>query len=96
MATTTKSKIRPAVIAPADVGPPSESWLTTSLTTEERLERIRCLGKRIDGYIQFICSVTTLSGTSAEAKDKSVALFLERLLLMEQALGKIQEELQLG
>jgi hypothetical protein len=63
---------------------------------EEGLQRIQALGQRIKVYVQFICAVGKLDGSSAEAKQKAVAVFYDRLLLMEQELGRIQEALRLG
>jgi hypothetical protein len=40
--------------------------------------------------------VAKLNGTSAESKHRAVAMFYERLFLLEQELCKIQENLQLG
>jgi len=45
---------------------------------------------------RFICGVTNLAGTSAEAKQKTVAVFYERLLAFEEELDRIQENLRLG
>ena len=93
----TKTKSRPAVAA-ANLFPISNSWSMSMipLTTEDRLTRIQALGKRIDGYIAFMCSVNQMNGSSAEAKHKAVQVFYERLRTVEQELGQIQEELRLG
>jgi len=40
--------------------------------------------------------VGKMNGSSAEAKERAVAFFYERLLGMERELSRIQEELQLG
>jgi hypothetical protein len=45
-------------------------------TPEEYLTHIRALQQRIEGHLRFIRTVAT----SAEAKDRAVALFYERLL----------------
>jgi hypothetical protein len=63
---------------------------------EERLQRIEALGQRINGYVQFICRARDLNGTSAEAKDRAVAAFYQRMVLVERQLGQIQEELKCG
>lgn len=76
--------------------PPAWPWLTPAETTRERLQRIEALGQRIHGYVQFIRKVGDLNGTSAEAKDKAVAAFYERMLVLEAQLGRIQDNLQLG
>jgi hypothetical protein len=66
------------------------------LTTAERLRLIEGMGKRIGGYVQFMCEVGNLNGVSAEAKEKAVAVFFERMTVLERQLGRIQEELRLG
>jgi hypothetical protein len=76
--------------------PITDSLSTFPLSPGDPLARIRMLGQRIDGYIQFMCDVGRLNGSSAEAKNKAVTVFCERLAAMEQELGRIQEELQLG
>jgi hypothetical protein len=63
---------------------------------EERLRCIADLGHRIDGYVQFMCQVSSLSGTSTEAKEKAVAAFFEQMAFLERQLGGIKEGLQLG
>jgi hypothetical protein len=92
---TTKTKSRSPALRPAAEAPP-DPGLTPPWTTEERLQRIQALGQRVEGYVRFICAVGELSGTSAEAKEKAVAVFYERLAILEHQLGRIQEELQLG
>jgi hypothetical protein len=82
--------------------PPSEElvsagpWLTPPWTTEERLLRIEAMGQRINGYIRFMCQAGRLNGASAEAKEKAVIAFYERLTVVESELGRIQEDLQLA
>jgi hypothetical protein len=65
-------------------------------TLEERLLRIRDLGQRINGYVQFMCQAASLDGSSAEAKDRAVTAFYERLLVVESQLGRIHDDLRLG
>lgn len=67
----------------------------TSLTLEDRLQSITLMGQRINGYIQFMSQVGSLSGASAEAKARAVAAFHERLVEVEGQLGRIQEALRL-
>lgn len=74
----------------------NEYWLSPPLTTDERLARIRTLGQRVHGYIQFMCSINKVPGSSMEAKEKAVVMFYDRLLTFERELARIQEELQLG
>lgn len=65
-------------------------------STSDHLQRIGAMGERVSGYIQFMCAVGTLSGTSAEAKERAVADFYEQMVVLERELGRIAEELQLG
>ena len=46
--------------------------------------------------VQFIGQAAQMTGTSAEAKERAVAAFHERLVVLERQLGRIQEDLQLG
>ena len=66
------------------------------LTTEERLKRIAALGRRVAEYVEFMAHVGGLNGTSAEAKERAVAAFYERLAVLEGQLARIHEELRLG
>jgi hypothetical protein len=81
---------RPAVMP---VGGP---WLTPPWTTEERLRRIEAMGQRIHGFVDFMCKIGTLDGTCAAAKERAIAAFYDRLVVVERQLGKIQEDIQLG
>ena len=65
-------------------------------TTDQRLRDIAAMGQRINGYVQFICQIGNLAGTSAEAKERALAAFHERLAALERQLGRIHEELRLG
>jgi hypothetical protein len=65
-------------------------------TTDEFLQHIGSLGKRIEEHVTFMCGVERLSGTSSEAKYKAVALFYQRLVGMETELNRVREELELG
>jgi hypothetical protein len=89
-----KTKSRPPSTFP-DLEPINELLRTVPVTTEERVAHIRALGQRIKGYIQYMCSLNRLNGFSAEVKEKAVATFYERLVILEQELGKIQDKLQL-
>ena len=81
--------------APSVVLPVADSWFIPPLTLETRLVRIQALGQRIASHIAFIGGVANLVGTSAEAKQKTVAVFYERLLVLERELDRIQEKLRL-
>ena len=90
-----KAKSRPA---PAPIAEETEpgTWKTPPLTTEERLQRIQALGRRVEGYVQYMCKVGSMVSSSAEAKDRAVAAFYDRFIYFERELNRIQEELQLG
>jgi hypothetical protein len=94
---TTKTKPPPRPAAPrAEEDPLAGFGATPPWTTEERLQHIQAMIKRINGYAEYISQVANLSGTSAEAKDKAVAAFYERMVILERQLRRIQEELHLG
>jgi hypothetical protein len=96
MITTTKTASVPARARPVAVEPSPYPGQPPPCTTEERLLQIAVMGKRIQGYVEFMCQVGTLSGTSGEAKERAVIAFCERLSALERQLGRIQEELRLG
>jgi len=77
-------------------GKPHIEWHRPVLTTEDRLLRIRALGERVAGHVQYFDGVATLLGSSDEAKERAVALFFECLIRFERALGRIKDDLQLG
>jgi hypothetical protein len=92
-----KTKSAPRAAAPRfEADAPRWPWQAPASTTEECLQRIEVLGQRINGYLQFISGASALKGASGEAKERAVAAFYERLVLLERQLGQIQEELQLG
>jgi len=77
-------------------GPPALLQMRPVWTMQDRLQRIQALGEQISKYIKFMCEIETLGGTSTEAKERSVAAFYERIVSLEQQLGRIQDELRLG
>jgi hypothetical protein len=89
-----KAKSRPASTFP-DLEPLNDLLRSTPTSTEERIVHIRALGQRIDGYIKYMCAAERLGNSSAEVRDKAVAVFYERLVVLEQELGRIHEKLQL-
>jgi hypothetical protein len=88
------AKMLPA--APPAPGLLTGLWQPAPCTTEERLQCIEAMGRRIDGYVEYMCQSSSLSGTSVEAKEKAVASFYERMVILERQLGRIHDELQLG
>jgi hypothetical protein len=69
---------------------------TPPATAEEFLMHIGVLGKRVEGHVAFMSAVERMNGTSAEAKNKALSLFYQRLVSMELELGRVREELELG
>ncbi len=96
MIANTKSPSVTTRARPVAADPPPWPGQSPPCTTEERLLRIEAMGKRIHEYVQFMCQVGGLSGSSAEAKERAVVAFYERLAALERQLGRIQEELRLG
>ena len=85
-----KAKAFPAAKEPRTVPGP-----TNPGTQEERLRCIEALGERLRGHVQFMCQVGGLGGSSAEAKERAVTAFYERLVVAEGQLDRIQESLRL-
>jgi hypothetical protein len=93
----TQTKRRPGAAAPnAEAKLPAGLPQLPPETTEERLRSIEAMSQRINEYVQFMCKAGDLHGTSAEAKDKAIAAFHDRMATLERQLGRIQEELRLG
>jgi hypothetical protein len=90
-----KGKVAPPVVV-SEPDLPAEDWQTPPASTEDCLARIRALGQRVDGHVQFMCAVSGLPSSSAEAKQRAATAFYERLRTLERMLGHIREELQLG
>jgi hypothetical protein len=65
------------------------------LTPEEHLAHVRALGKKIEAYVDFVCSVGGPNRASEEAREKAVRAFYERLHVMEQELRRIHDAFQL-
>jgi hypothetical protein len=65
------------------------------MTTEDHLTHVRALGKKIEGYIDSICSAGGPNRASEEARDKAVRTFYERLHVLEQELRRVHDEFQL-
>ena len=53
------------------------------------------MSQQIGEYVQFMCDIVDWNGTSAEEKEKAVAVFYEQMVVMERALAGIKEGLQL-
>jgi hypothetical protein len=76
--------------------PAAGPWSTPPCTMEERLRRIEGMGQRIQGFIEFMCKIGSLGGTCSASKERAVAAFYDRLVVVERQLAKIQEDVQLG
>jgi hypothetical protein len=88
---TTKTRSRAA----AKVAPPPPPPAPLPEATHELLEEVRKLGEQVQDHVRFMCAVATLTGSSAEVKERAVAQFHQRLHALEQELARIQENLQL-
>jgi hypothetical protein len=93
---TTKTKTPPRTTSLLQETAQAGPWQQPPWTTEERLERIQAMAQRINGYVEYMCKVGDLNGTSAEAKHNAVVTFYERMVILERQLGRIQEDLRLG
>ena len=85
----------PPRIAPRypELEPLNNLLRTPPSTTGDRLLHIQALGHRIEGYVEFMCAVENLRGSSVEAKQKAVAIFHDRLTILEPQLGHIPRKL---
>ena len=90
----TKAKGKGAPVPPLD--PPSDLSQLPCVTTADRLARIQLLGRRVQEHIQAAAAIGAEPGTSAESRDRAVALFMERLVFLERALAQTLEDLRLG
>jgi hypothetical protein len=70
-------------------------WQTMPLDNDERLRRITALGQRITKYVEFMCQAANSESASVEAKEGAVAVFYERLLLVERQLARIHDAFRL-
>jgi hypothetical protein len=85
---------RPAPFFP-DLDPVAELLRTVPQTTHERLAHIQALAARVAKYARGLRAAGPTQGASAEAREKAVAVFYERLAILERQLGRIYEDLQL-
>jgi hypothetical protein len=60
-----------------------------------RRDQLLALGERVNARVRAMCQLDQLVGVSAEAKDKALAAFHERLAALEKELGLIEENLHL-
>jgi len=66
------------------------------MTTDDRLEHIHALGQRVGTYVKFMCTIARMEGSSAESKERAVAVFYDRLFTLEQELARIHDNVLLG
>ena len=72
-----KQPSRPTPFFP-DLDPVAELLRSVPQNTDERLAHIRALGARVAKYVRGLRSVGPVSGASAEAKEKAVAVYAAR------------------
>jgi hypothetical protein len=77
------------------VSGPATQTLASSLNSEERMQRIKAMGQRIVGYVESMCQPGDQGGSSAEATEKAVTAFYERMLVVESQLRKIHDDFRL-
>ena len=75
--------------------PPTKPKPAALGTTDERLQRIEALGRKIAGYVQFMCDVGNLNRTSPEAKERAVLAFYEQIVILERQLGRVYDDFKL-
>jgi hypothetical protein len=75
---------------------PNDLLRNIPLTTEDRIAHIQALGQRVTSYVKYMCAVNSITGSSAEAKERAVEVFYQRLAALEQELGRIHDGLLLG
>jgi len=80
----------------SDLDSTTELLRTIPLTTSDRLEHIHALGQRVGTYVKFMCTIGRMEGSSAESKDRAVAVFYDRLFALEQELARIHDNVLLG
>jgi hypothetical protein len=86
---TTKVKPLARLVLPR---PPA---LTPPWTTEERLQHIEAMMQRVNGYVKFMCQVSTPNAASPEEKEKAVMAFHDQMVVLEHQLARIHDEFQL-
>ncbi len=61
-------------------------------TLAEYVHRIGIVGQRIDAYVQFMSKMDEHAGLSDETKTRAAIVFCEKLIVVEQELGRIRDE----
>ncbi len=89
-----KQPSRPRPFFP-DLDPVAELLRNVPQNTDERLAHINALGARVAKYVRAFKTARPTNGLSAEAREKAVAVFYERLACLERQLSRIYEEFQL-
>lgn len=64
-------------------------------TLAEHVHRIGILGERIGAYLRFMSEIEEHAGLSDETKTRAAIAFYEKLIVVEQELGRIHEQYQL-
>jgi hypothetical protein len=93
---TAKEKNSSRIAPPTTAKKPKGASMTPlPLTVEEHVHRIEALSQRIDAYIRFMCQLAGEPGTSAEVKERALAVFHHQMIVVERQLGLIYDELRL-
>lgn len=79
-----------------DLDPRVDLLRTPPATTADRVRHIRVLGQRIAEYVRFMSAARRQNGSSAEEKDRAVAVFYERLRIVEEELSDIHDSFRLA
>ena len=65
-------------------------------TTAERLRHIEALARQINTYVAYVCQAEAANGASVEVREKAIADFYNRMVVLECDLCRIHQELQLA
>jgi hypothetical protein len=70
---------------------PLAAWASKPppLTTQQRLQEIEELLRKLGGYAELMCRQGGLAGASPEGRDLAVADFYDRMATLERELGRI-------
>lgn len=92
------AKVKKAALAAARSAMPGPRTLPGQLppsSLEECLEHIEAMGKRVNGFVEFMCQVESLTCMSAEAKERAVHAFYHKLVVLERELRTIHDGFKL-
>lgn len=75
---------------------PMATKANPTFTSDERIEAIENMRKRVNVYVDYMIAAGNLTCSSAEAKETALAAFHDHMAGMERRLARIYEELRLG